>query len=68
MIYAPVRIVAETMFKGNLAAERRFCRFGICDTGGVLEAQTREHGGDTAALPMPVLLATGPAAVDHNTL
>jgi hypothetical protein len=66
--YTPARILAETTFKGNLAAERRFCRFGICDTEGVLEAQTRAHGGDTAALPMPVLLETvrrDPAQPNH---
>lgn len=54
--YASARVMAESTFKGNLAAERWFCLFGICDTGGVLQAQTSEHGGDSAAVPIPELL------------
>jgi putative inorganic carbon (HCO3(-)) transporter len=56
VVYAPAGVVAETVFRGHLEAERRFCRFGICDTDAVVEAQTREHGGIAAAVPIAVLL------------
>jgi hypothetical protein len=35
-------------FQNDMAAERLFCRFGICDTTGALIAAERLHGGDSA--------------------
>jgi O-antigen ligase len=56
VMYAPASILLATAFRGDLQAERQFCRFGICDTDAVLEAQKQAHGGIVAAVPIPVLL------------
>jgi O-antigen ligase/tetratricopeptide (TPR) repeat protein len=52
ILFAPAWIVFETRYHGNSQAERQFCRFGICDTDAVLEAEAAGHGGNVAALPV----------------
>jgi O-antigen ligase len=56
IVYAPAWILFETAFRSDLQAERRFCRFGICDTDSVLAARTLEKGGNVAAVPPAELL------------
>src|SRR5207244_5027434 len=56
VVYAPASILLATAFRGDVRAERQFCRFGICDTDTVLDAQKQAHGGIVAAMPLPVLL------------
>ena len=56
VVYAPASILAATAFRGNLQAERHFCRFGICDTDAVLDVQTDEHRGTVGAVPIVDLL------------
>jgi O-antigen ligase len=56
VVYAPASIAAATAFRGNLQAERHFCRFGICDMDAVLDVQTDEHGGTVEAVPIVDLL------------
>ncbi len=56
-LYAPVRIVFDSQFRSDLQAESVFCRFGICDTDAVITAQKLAHGGQAAAVPVPVLLS-----------
>lgn len=47
--------------EGDVAAERRYCRFGICDTEGALSAlrrQAREQAGGKPTTLAPAVLAT----------
>jgi len=55
MLYAPVWILFDTAFKSDPEAEKRFCRFGICDTDSVVSAQAILYRGGVAAIPMPIL-------------
>ena len=56
ILFAPAWILFETNFKNEASAERRFCRFGICDTDAVLDTQISEHGGSVSAVPVEDLL------------
>jgi O-antigen ligase len=51
LIYAPAWILLETRLRGNLQAESRLCRFGVCDTDAVVASETANHGGIVAAVP-----------------
>lgn len=56
VIYAPAWILFERVFRSDLRAESLSCRFGICDTGAVVTAETIAHGGEIAAVPPAELL------------
>ena len=65
VVYAGGRILLETAFRGNLEAERQFCRIGICDTDAVLVAQAQELTGRSPATTVAALteaLKRDPAA------
>src|SRR5213076_689076 len=53
--YGSASVVFARSFRSDVSAERAFCRFGVCDTAAVVDAQTREHGGTVAAVPIGVL-------------
>lgn len=55
-VYAPVRLLFDSQFRSNAAAEHAFCNFGICDTDAVITAQKLLHGGQASAVPAPELL------------
>ena len=50
--YAPAWILFDAAFQSDPRAEGLFCRFGICDTDAVVTAQTLEHGGRVASVPV----------------
>jgi O-antigen ligase len=56
ILYAPAWIIFETSFRTNPAAERIFCRFGICDTDAVIAAETDAHAGNVALIPKSTLV------------
>jgi hypothetical protein len=41
--YASAWLLFNTAFESDRKAERRFCRFGICDTESVLAVETVQH-------------------------
>jgi hypothetical protein len=45
LIYAPAWIIFETKFKADPPVENVFCRFGICATDAVINAEAEEVGG-----------------------
>jgi tetratricopeptide (TPR) repeat protein len=56
-VYAPAWILFETSYRSDPAAERLFCKFGICDTDAVLAKLAAAQGGNRAALPTDELVA-----------
>jgi O-antigen ligase len=50
-LYSGAWLVFLHSFKGNVQAERVFCRIGICDTDGVLALLAARHGGERASVP-----------------
>jgi len=48
-------LVFIAKFSTDAQAERRFCRFGICDIDSVLAAQSGVEGGSFAGAPQPLL-------------
>jgi len=53
VVYAGAWLIFFHMFQDNPAAERLFCRFGVCDTQGALDA-LRGPLRDTEPAPVPV--------------
>jgi O-antigen ligase len=56
LIYAPAWILFRTAFRSDPQAEAIFCRFGICDTGAVIAAESLDQAGNVAAVPEAELL------------
>ena len=50
-LYAGAWLVFLNSFQANLQAEAAFCRFGICDNNGAMDALVQQHGGEVASVP-----------------
>jgi len=55
LIYAPAWILLEGKFQDDPQAEKRFCRFGVCDTDAMIASETAKHGGNVADVPTVAL-------------
>ncbi len=64
LVYACAWLVFMNGFTENVAAERAFCRFGICNPFGISSVLQHQYGDDISAVPVSELqrlLARDPA-------